>query len=64
MALHCSWDGGVTWPSTLQVNPGTPAAYSVMAPAPGDSVVVLWEQRPNQVSHVFTLDWCTTPDSA
>lgn len=37
------------------------AAYSALQVLPGSGtsqLLAIWEQNPNQLSHVFDLDWC------
>ena len=46
-----------------QVNQGQAAAYSALLEIPdadaGTSrLLAVWEQNPNELSHVFGLDWC------
>ncbi len=61
LGIHCSWDGGKTWPSQILVNPGDVAAYSVMSEVEENGVqklLVVWEQKPNMLAYKFDLDWC------
>ena len=64
--VHCSCDGGITWPSSLVTNPGQVAAYSsllALPPVAGGSgkgrLLAVWEQHPNQLVHIYDTDWCT-----
>jgi hypothetical protein len=65
LGIHCSWDGGKSWPYNLVVNKGERAGYSVMeeiVDAKGNQkLLVAWEKKPNILSHVFDLDWCQDP---
>ena len=55
--LHCSCDGGVSWPASVVVNPGAPAAYSSLLAAKG-KLLAVWEARPGMWGHIFNVDWC------
>eukprot|EP00756_Hemistasia_phaeocysticola_P058606 Hpha_TRINITY_DN35252_c0_g1::TRINITY_DN35252_c0_g1_i1::g.145188::m.145188/K01186/NEU1; sialidase-1 len=56
--LHCSCNGGVTWPSSLTVNKGQAAQYSSLVDLGGGKLLAVWEQLPTQLSHVFDTEWC------
>ena len=60
--IHCSCDGGRSWPSSIIVNPGAVAAYSSLLEVQreGDAfkLLAVWEQKPTQLAHVFDADWC------
>jgi hypothetical protein len=62
LAIHCSWDGGHSWNSTLLVNRGQIAAYSAISEIVENGkqkLLVVWEQKPNFFSYKFDIDWCS-----
>ena len=65
LTIHCSLDGGHTWPFSRLVGGLTEtAAYSALRMVPrangsGESILIIWEMKPN--FHATTIDysdWC------
>ena len=63
LVVHCSLDGGRTWPASFHVNGDLPAAYSAMRiveTSPGEHrILVVWEAGPNMNAKHSGTAWCT-----
>lgn len=65
LVIHCSADGGHTWPySTAVGGSNETAAYSALRMVPnshgaGEQILVVWEMKPNfRAMTVDYADWC------
>ena len=65
LTIHCSLDGGHTWPYSRTVGGlKTTAAYSALRMVPdaggsGEKILVIWEKKPNFLATTIGYsDWC------
>ena len=62
LVVHCSLDGGRTWPASVRVNGEQPAAYSAMrivrTAVRTHRILVVWEEKPNFLATHLDTAWC------
>ena len=63
LTIHCSLDGGLTWPKSIRVGGAEDAAaYSslrMVEISPGEHrLLVVWEMKPNFRSALLETEWC------
>ena len=62
LLVHCSLDGGHTWPASTQIDGQEPAAYSAMRLVPTaphqHRLLVVWEHKSSMRATRLDTSWC------